>query len=273
MIDLTHADVNVENMSTGLKTMIGVNKSEDGKGTSLPVEFINSLLLELCGLIQWSSPRYYEAEIHRRFVPGECDQLVKAIFGRYLIKNIVKYELNAKLVCWTEAPFTPLGKVDYLWERRREDIAVNFKEGFIIDTYWKHTGIKYKLIFCDATGTNYSYADIPSVWKEFGCVYCYGIKRYHNDDEDKIFPIAIYSYFDDSGLNGWLEILNLDTGEPMAMKEIPFKSNDVKTIKDIADEINNLQGISHENLVKFFGAELHRVKHFISIKLNFKYFS
>lgn len=53
--------------------------------------------------------------------------------------------------------------------------------------------------------------------------------------------------------------VNLDTGEPMAMKEIPFKSNDIKTIQDIADEINNLQGINHENLVKFFGAELHRV--------------
>ena len=53
--------------------------------------------------------------------------------------------------------------------------------------------------------------------------------------------------------------VNLDTGEPMAMKEIPFKSNDVKTISDIANEINNLQGIDHENLVKLYGAELHRV--------------
>ncbi len=52
--------------------------------------------------------------------------------------------------------------------------------------------------------------------------------------------------------------VNLDTGEPMAMKEIPFKSNDVKTISSIADEINNLQGINHENLVRFYGAELHR---------------
>lgn len=52
--------------------------------------------------------------------------------------------------------------------------------------------------------------------------------------------------------------VNLDNGEPMAMKEIPFKSNDVKTISDIANEINNLQGIDHENLVKLYGAELHR---------------
>ena len=52
--------------------------------------------------------------------------------------------------------------------------------------------------------------------------------------------------------------VNLESGEPMAMKEIPFKSNDVEKIKKIADEINNVQGINHENLVKFYGAELHR---------------
>jgi mitogen-activated protein kinase kinase kinase 4 len=52
--------------------------------------------------------------------------------------------------------------------------------------------------------------------------------------------------------------VNLDTGEPMAMKEIPFKSNDIETIKGIADEIINVQDLNHENLVKFYGAELHR---------------
>ena len=45
----------------------------------------------------------------------------------------------------------------------------------------------------------------------------------------------------------------------MAMKQIPYKSNDLDAIKAIADEINNIQGIIHENLVKFYGAELHRV--------------
>jgi hypothetical protein len=53
--------------------------------------------------------------------------------------------------------------------------------------------------------------------------------------------------------------VNLETGESMAMKEIPFKSNDINAIKELADEINNVQGIVHENLVKFYGAELHRV--------------
>jgi len=53
--------------------------------------------------------------------------------------------------------------------------------------------------------------------------------------------------------------VNLENGEPMAMKSIPFKMNQIQTIQDIANEINNLQSISHENLVKFYGAELNRV--------------
>ena len=62
--------------------------------------------------------------------------------------------------------------------------------------------------------------------------------------------------------------VNLDTGEPMAMKEIPFKSNDVQTIQAIADEINNLQGTTHENLVKFYGAELHRVSKIFILRIK-----
>lgn len=69
--------------------------------------------------------------------------------------------------------------------------------------------------------------------------------------------------------------VNLDTGEPMALKKIQFKTNDTKQIKSIADEINNVQGIEHENLVKFYGAELHRVRiinitkiYLISLKLK-----
>lgn len=53
--------------------------------------------------------------------------------------------------------------------------------------------------------------------------------------------------------------MNLDTGEPMALKKIQFRSNDVVQVKSIAEEINNMQGIHHENLVKIYGAELHRV--------------
>jgi serine/threonine protein kinase len=44
----------------------------------------------------------------------------------------------------------------------------------------------------------------------------------------------------------------------MAMKSIPFKMNQIQTIQDIQSEIENLKSISHENLVKFYGAELNR---------------
>jgi mitogen-activated protein kinase kinase kinase 4 len=52
--------------------------------------------------------------------------------------------------------------------------------------------------------------------------------------------------------------VNLDTGEMMAMKEIQYKPNDLQMIKSLADEIANIEGIKHENLVKFYGVELHK---------------
>ena len=52
--------------------------------------------------------------------------------------------------------------------------------------------------------------------------------------------------------------VNLDTGEMMAMKEISYKPNDLQAIKSLADEIANIEGIKHENLVKFYGVELHK---------------
>lgn len=53
--------------------------------------------------------------------------------------------------------------------------------------------------------------------------------------------------------------VNLDTYEPMALKIIEFKNKaDAETVKKIADEINNVVDINHENLVKVYGSELHR---------------
>ncbi len=68
------------------------------------------------------------------------------------------------------------------------------------------------------------------------------------------------NYFKGEGQYGKVySCVNLESGESMAMKEIAYKSNDINAIKELADEINNVQGIVHENLVKFYGAELHRV--------------
>jgi hypothetical protein len=53
--------------------------------------------------------------------------------------------------------------------------------------------------------------------------------------------------------------VNLDSGEMMAMKEIQYKQDDLQMIKALADEIANIEGIKHENLVQFYGVELHKV--------------
>ncbi|PIK56652.1 putative mitogen-activated protein kinase kinase kinase 4, partial [Apostichopus japonicus] len=52
--------------------------------------------------------------------------------------------------------------------------------------------------------------------------------------------------------------INMDTGETLAVKEIRFQRNDQSVIKNIADEIHYLEGISHPNLVRYYGVELHR---------------
>ncbi|RNA15922.1 mitogen-activated kinase kinase kinase 4 isoform X1 [Brachionus plicatilis] len=58
--------------------------------------------------------------------------------------------------------------------------------------------------------------------------------------------------------------VNLDTWEPMALKIIEFKNNtDLQNLQEIADEINNVVDINHENLVKVYGSELHRKEIFI----------
>ncbi|XP_052808624.1 mitogen-activated protein kinase kinase kinase 4-like isoform X2 [Mya arenaria] len=53
--------------------------------------------------------------------------------------------------------------------------------------------------------------------------------------------------------------VNMDTGVLMAMKEMKFPSADMQShFKDIIDEIKIFEGISHPNLVKYFGVEVHR---------------
>ncbi|XP_074644570.1 mitogen-activated protein kinase kinase kinase 4-like isoform X2 [Tubulanus polymorphus] len=52
--------------------------------------------------------------------------------------------------------------------------------------------------------------------------------------------------------------VNIGTGELMAMKEISFQPNDHKTMKDIADEIRNFEGIHHPSLVRYYGVEVHK---------------
>lgn len=54
--------------------------------------------------------------------------------------------------------------------------------------------------------------------------------------------------------------VNNNTGEMMAVKEIAVQHNDLSTIKRVAEELKILEGITHRNLVKYYGIEIHRVR-------------
>lgn len=52
--------------------------------------------------------------------------------------------------------------------------------------------------------------------------------------------------------------VNNDTGELMAVKEIALQRNDAHAMQKVADELKIMEGISHRNLVKYFGLEVHK---------------
>ncbi|CAH1165116.1 unnamed protein product [Phyllotreta striolata] len=52
--------------------------------------------------------------------------------------------------------------------------------------------------------------------------------------------------------------VNNNTGEMMAVKEIPLQHNDTHTIKRIAEEMKILEGIVDDNLVRSYGVEVHK---------------
>ncbi|ENN72954.1 hypothetical protein YQE_10425, partial [Dendroctonus ponderosae] len=54
--------------------------------------------------------------------------------------------------------------------------------------------------------------------------------------------------------------VNNNTGEMMAVKEIPLQHNDSLTIKRVSSEMKILEGISHDNLVKYYGVEVYTDK-------------
>ena len=52
--------------------------------------------------------------------------------------------------------------------------------------------------------------------------------------------------------------INNETGDIMAMKEIPLQPNDHRTLKSVAEELRIFESIHHPHLVKHFGVEIHR---------------
>lgn len=54
--------------------------------------------------------------------------------------------------------------------------------------------------------------------------------------------------------------VNINTGDMMAVKEITLHHNDSTTVKRAAEEMKILEGIVHDNLVRYYGVEIHKVK-------------
>merc|ERR1719273_538490 len=52
--------------------------------------------------------------------------------------------------------------------------------------------------------------------------------------------------------------INNETGETMAMKEMPLTLNDHKTLRNVADELKIFENIRHKHLINHFGVEVHR---------------
>lgn len=52
--------------------------------------------------------------------------------------------------------------------------------------------------------------------------------------------------------------VNNSTGEMMAVKEIPLQHNDNATIKRVMEEMKILEGIVHQNVVRYYGVEVHK---------------
>ncbi|XP_025424762.1 mitogen-activated protein kinase kinase kinase 4 isoform X2 [Sipha flava] len=61
--------------------------------------------------------------------------------------------------------------------------------------------------------------------------------------------------------------VNNETGELMAMKEIQLQPFDHKAIRNVAVELRIFEGITHQNLVKYYGVEIHREEMLIFMEL------
>ena len=52
----------------------------------------------------------------------------------------------------------------------------------------------------------------------------------------------------------------------MARKEIAIQPGETRALKNVAEELKILEGIKHQNLVRYYGIEVHRVSFFKFLK-------
>lgn len=65
--------------------------------------------------------------------------------------------------------------------------------------------------------------------------------------------------------------VNTDSGELMAMKEISLQPNDIRTIQKVGLEFKIFEGIVHDHLVRYYGAEVHRVGKLYVFAISFNF--
>lgn len=54
-------------------------------------------------------------------------------------------------------------------------------------------------------------------------------------------------------------IVNNQTGELLAMKEVQLQPGDNRAIRRVAEELQIFEGIQQKHLVRYYGLEIHRV--------------
>lgn len=54
-------------------------------------------------------------------------------------------------------------------------------------------------------------------------------------------------------------MVNNQTGELLAMKEVQIQPNDLRAIKQVMGELEIFEQIQHKHLVHYYGLEVHKV--------------
>jgi serine/threonine protein kinase len=55
-------------------------------------------------------------------------------------------------------------------------------------------------------------------------------------------------------------VVNLESGQLLAMKELAVGAGDRRALQRAANELRVLEGVLHPHLVRYYGCELHRVR-------------
>lgn len=87
-----------------------------------------------------------------------------------------------------------------------------------------------------------------------------------------IYDIDIYFQIGQGRFGKVYTAVNNSTGELMAMKEIAIQPGETKAIRNVAEELKIFEGISHKNLVKVYGVEIHRVSVYYYADFYFKFY-